>query len=147
MSQTSDRWTIISLKLVDCCHRRTTRTPWTSFMSHWQVSKRHRHLHCLFTCLCFYFAFAHPVRHYLFSCFLLLRLSVGVDTLKTMQHFVTRCIAIFADRNTFTDGPLSLRVQVLEFVARHCSDRVRENIPILLSSAYSSTNYSPQPCD
>lgn len=45
------------------------------------------------------------------------------NTLKPIQHFATRCVAIFADRSIFTDGTVPLRVHVLEFVARHCSDR------------------------
>jgi hypothetical protein len=55
-------------------------------------------------------------------------LNIGVDTLKPVQHFATRCVSVFADHSIFTDGSLPLRAQVLEFVARHCSDRVRENI-------------------
>ena len=53
-----------------------------------------------------------------------------------MQQFATRCIAVFADHSVYTDGPLALRVQALEFVARQCSDRVSQNIRTLISSTY-----------
>jgi hypothetical protein len=55
-----------------------------------------------------------------------------------MQQFATRCIVIFADHSLYTDGPLPLRVQALDFVARQCSDRVSPNIRILVSSAYNN---------
>jgi hypothetical protein len=65
------------------------------------------------------------LNNFVFCC---VELNISIDTLKHIQGFATRCVAVFADRNIYTDGPLPLRIQALEFVARHCSDRVSENI-------------------
>jgi hypothetical protein len=51
-------------------------------------------------------------------------LNIDVDTLKHTQHFAAQCIGVFIDHDVFTDGPLHLRLQALEFVLRHCSERV-----------------------
>jgi hypothetical protein len=45
-------------------------------------------------------------------------------TFKHVQDFASRCLNVFANRSVFSTGSLELRVQVLEFVSQHCSDRV-----------------------
>ncbi|KAJ7630714.1 Urb2/Npa2 family-domain-containing protein [Roridomyces roridus] len=44
------------------------------------------------------------------------------STLKVTQKFLTNCLNIFAGRSQFTDGPLSLRLEVLRLLRQQCSD-------------------------
>ncbi|KAJ2928969.1 hypothetical protein H1R20_g8232, partial [Candolleomyces eurysporus] len=45
------------------------------------------------------------------------------NTLKIMQAFFTRCMDIFTDHEEYTAGSTEVRLQTLEFVAQHCSER------------------------
>ena len=45
-------------------------------------------------------------------------------TLAHIQKFATRCINGFSGYDIFVHGPLQLRLQVLDLLARHCSDQV-----------------------
>ncbi|KAF8971581.1 Urb2/Npa2 family-domain-containing protein, partial [Flammula alnicola] len=44
-------------------------------------------------------------------------------SLMHIQKFATSCINVFTEHCVFVDGPLKLRLQVLEMVAQHCSDQ------------------------
>lgn len=49
-----------------------------------------------------------------------------LDTLKIMQAFFTRCMDIYTDHEKYTAVSAGVRLQTLEFVAQHCSERVRK---------------------
>lgn len=59
-----------------------------------------------------------------FSLLLPLTFLCPLDTLVYIQKFATRSINEFAGRDIFVHGPLSLRLQVLDLLAKHCSDQV-----------------------
>jgi hypothetical protein len=46
-------------------------------------------------------------------------------TLKIIQGFTTRSLSVFERYSIFYSGPLCLHLQVLDFIAQRCSDRVR----------------------
>lgn len=46
-------------------------------------------------------------------------------TLRVIQNFATRCFNLFVDREEIYAGSSHLKMQYLEFIAGHCSDRVR----------------------
>ncbi|KAG6837114.1 hypothetical protein H0H93_014420 [Arthromyces matolae] len=44
-------------------------------------------------------------------------------TLKLMQTFFTRCVQIFINWRDLLNGPVELRLRMLEFVAHHCNEQ------------------------
>ncbi|KAH0838582.1 hypothetical protein J3R83DRAFT_6903 [Lanmaoa asiatica] len=61
-------------------------------------------------------------------------------TLKVIQNFATRCFNLFADREELYGGPSHLKMQYLEFIARHCSDRPAAIRSMDLGSIWSLLN-------
>jgi hypothetical protein len=59
----------------------------------------------------------------------IVKISLGcspfpLGTLKVIQEFTTHSLNLFASYPMFYSGPLSLRLEVFDFIAHHCSDRV-----------------------
>lgn len=49
---------------------------------------------------------------------------LSIDSLVHVQKFATSCINTFTEYPTFVDGPVELRLQVLDMIAQHCTDQV-----------------------
>jgi hypothetical protein len=56
------------------------------------------------------------------------------DTSRLIQGCAAQCFNSFANREMFSDGPVHLRLQVLDFILEHCSERVSR---LSSSSSYS----------
>ncbi|KAF8446258.1 Urb2/Npa2 family-domain-containing protein [Boletus edulis BED1] len=61
-------------------------------------------------------------------------------TFKIVQHFATRCFNLFAHSVEVYGGLSPLKLQCLEFIARHCSDRPAAIRSVDLSSIWSLLN-------
>lgn len=67
-----------------------------------------------------------------------------VGTLKSIQNHTTQCLHTFAGRSLFTEGLVSLRIQVLEFIVQHCSDRVCKSLYFVFLHQLTNTSISLQ---